>query len=359
MPRKGIALILSLLVITVLLILSTAILSKTIAEQRLTERYVRSTEAFWLAEAGVNRALYELRQNGFDVAEGTDVWSDTTSKGNYSIDIGPVVGDDRTVITYGYTPIADTQMMRTIEVLMTKRLPPKFFGSAIYSAKDVDLNGKSYSIEGDVVYAGNVDGDTSNINGELIHDPTVSPLPMLDFDQLHILSAMQGNVWDAERLQLMQLERSLPADQQTNTMPSSFWYQEPTDPTDPSTGIPNIVYVESDFPLNGNVGTIGGFIVVVGDIITDPDITDDIIINGCGDIDGVIYTRGVFRVNGGGSAELNVNGGVICGELGRLNGDANIIYNDFYMQALRDLNLGVEPRLANWKDKNPPYPLTP
>ena len=76
MARKGIALIISLLVLTILLILSTAILSKTIAEHRLTERYVRATEAFWLAEAGVNRALYELRQNGFDLAEENDIWSD-------------------------------------------------------------------------------------------------------------------------------------------------------------------------------------------------------------------------------------------------------------------------------------------
>ena len=359
MERKGIALILSLMVITVLLILSTATLSKSIAEHKLTERYVKSTEAFWLAEAGINRALHELRNVGFNVAEQTDVWSDSTTKGTYSIDLGPVVGDDRTVTAYGYSPIADTQMMRTIEVLMTKSLPGSFFGSAIYSAKDVDLNGKSYSIDGDVVYAGEVDGDTSNINGELIHDPTIRPLPMLEFEELRVMSAMQGNLWDEERLQLMQLERSLPEDQREDTIPSSFWYQEPTDPTDPTTGIPNIVYIECDLPLNGNVGVLGGFIVVVGDIITDPDITDDMIINGNGDINGVIYTRGIFRVNGGGNAELNIDGGVICGELGRLNGDAHIVYNEFYMEALKNLNLGVEPRIAQWKDNQPPYPLVP
>ena len=116
--------------------------------------------------------------------------------------------------------------------------------------------------------------------------------------------------------------------------PTSFWY-DTSDPN-PANWIPNVVYVEDDLVLNGNIGTIGGFFVVVGDVISDPDTTTSTLINGNGFIDGCVYSTGEFRVNGGGATGLNVLGGVWSGSDGALlNGTVDIKYHAPYMDAIR------------------------
>lgn len=58
--KRGIALILALLVITVLTILLASFFLRSINENNLVRRSVNSTRAFWLAEAGVAGAIKEL-----------------------------------------------------------------------------------------------------------------------------------------------------------------------------------------------------------------------------------------------------------------------------------------------------------
>lgn len=183
------------------------------------------------------------------------------------------------------------------------------------------------------------------INGTVSGDAT-SPLPWLDFEQLWNISESQGNRYIAGAG-----NKVVNADTGLEGFPSSFWYNE-------TAGVPNIVYVETDLLLNGDIGTIGGFFVVVGDILTDPDETDGIDINGNGQIDGMVYTRGEFRVNGGGGSDvLNVNGGVWAGEEIRLNGNVHMGYNTTFMTALQTLSIDSVPQISSWKEQVTPYAL--
>ncbi|MGE5197464.1 MAG: PilX N-terminal domain-containing pilus assembly protein, partial [Deltaproteobacteria bacterium] len=61
MHKRGVALVIGLMVILVLSILGSVIISRSISEARAARRYVESTQAFWLAEAGLNQALKNLR----------------------------------------------------------------------------------------------------------------------------------------------------------------------------------------------------------------------------------------------------------------------------------------------------------
>lgn len=351
MNRKGIALILSFMVIGVLTILSAAIISRSVSERYIVQRYVESTQAFWLAEAGINRALNELRNN-YSV-NGTNLWSASLGQGRYSVDVEDVIINgqiNKKVTAHGFIPsTGQARAERIVEAMMNKYIPPNFYDNAIYSAGEVDFNGNAYSVTGDVIYADEID-NTGNVAGTITQDASISPLAQLDFQQLYSISQSQGNVYDEARLEQVQ--------QNQESFPASFWYSPPTDPNDPATGMPNVVYVEDDLQLNGNIGTIGGFFVVVGDVINTPDITQDAIINGNGQIEGLIYTRGEFRINGGGG-NLNIDGGVWAGEEARLNGNAHITYNQDYMDAVRSLDINAEVQITSWKDKQNPYQLTP
>ncbi|MFH1045694.1 MAG: hypothetical protein V1727_01880 [Candidatus Omnitrophota bacterium] len=59
--KKGTALILAYLAITVLMVLGAAFMIRSIAESRLAERQKKSVQAFAIAEAGLEVALYRLR----------------------------------------------------------------------------------------------------------------------------------------------------------------------------------------------------------------------------------------------------------------------------------------------------------
>jgi hypothetical protein len=352
MGGKGIALILSLLVVVTLVVLGTTIFSRSASESSHARRYLDSTRAFWLAEAGLNRALEELRED-FNLS-GTNLWSGYLGEGRYSVDVEDVIIDTQTakrVTAHGFIPADNVRVERVIQAIMCKYIPPYFYDNAIYSAADVDLNGNAFSITGDVRYADSLDTNhPENINGTITYDPSISPLARLDFEQLLLISETQGNVYDEARLQDVNTGK--------DSFPTSFWYSEPTDPSDPTTGTPNIVYVQGDLQLNGNIGTIGGFFLVVGDVITNPDDTSDATINGNGEIEGVIYTRGEFDINGGGG-NLNINGGVWAGEEAELNGNAHVAYNQDYMSAIEALNINPDVQVVSWEELQNPYRLTP
>jgi len=345
MNKKGSVFILSIFVVVILMILGAALLSRSISERNLAKRYLELTHAFWAAEGGVSRALNELKADYSQC--GVNLWTGTLSSvdAGYSVDVS-CSGQNRNITSTGFVPATGTvRAQRIAESVIRKEIPANFYDNAMYSAGDVDFNGTSYSVEGNIRYADDID-NTGNVTGEITNDPTISPLALLDFPQLLTISQGQGNVYDQARLQA------------NESFPSSFWYSPPTDPSDPTTGVPNVVYVTEDLKLNGNIGTVGGFFVVVGDVITSPDDVQDATINGTGQVEGAIYTRGEFRINGGGG-NLNVNGAVWAGEEARLNGNAHITYNSDYLSALAVLGMDAGAQVISWREQVNPYSLSP
>jgi len=367
MNKRGVALIIGFMVIIVLAILGAAILSRGISERNITQRYKESIEAFWLAEAGVNRALNELRNN-FDQA-GTGLWAANLGSGSYSVDVENIIIDGNTnkkITVHGRVPATSPRIERNIEAMMRKHIPPGFYDHAIYSAGKVDFNGNSFTVVNNepapdnkaVVYAGDNEIEhPENITGTVIQDTSISPLARLDFEKLYDIAARQGYVYDAARLKNIG---------KTDSFPSSFWSPQGTDgidndgdgAIDEADEKVNVVYVETDLELKGNIGTIGGFYVVVGDVINTPDVEEEAIINGNGQIQGAIYTRGTFRVNGGGG-NLNIDGGVWSGVEARLNGNANVSYNETYMDAIGGMNIEATVQVSSWREVQNPYQLNP
>ncbi len=344
MNKKGSVLILSIFVIVILMILGITLLSQSISERNLARRYLNSTHAFWAAEAGIGRAVEELRSDYSQC--GANRWSGVLSSvdGGYEVDVA-CSGQDRDITVRGFAPVAAPRIQRIVEATIRKDIPTNFYDNAVYSAGDVDLNGTAYTITGDVRYAGDCD-NPDYISGDIVQDASISPLALLDFPQLLTISQSQGNFYDEARLDA------------GDDFPDSFWYSEPTDPTDPATGVPNVVYMTEDLELKGNIGTVGGFFVVVGDVITSPDIIQEATISGNGQIEGMVYTRGEFRINGGGG-NLNVDGAIWAGEEARLNGNAHIAFNQDYMTAIEGLDIDPDAQVVSWREDTNPYSLTP
>ncbi|MFH1777906.1 MAG: hypothetical protein ABH952_10165 [Candidatus Omnitrophota bacterium] len=333
--RKGVVLITVYIIIAILLILGATFVRKNIWESKAAQRYKDNLSAFYLAEAAIDQAIAKLPS---DISNETAV---ALGDGQYSLVINQqVAGKQWTATGYGYIPtVGSPRVTRVVEAFLKKKdLPDNFWDNAIYTAGNITLNGNTYQVNGNVTYAGAIN-DTDYVTGDVDYDPSARPLAKFDFDYLRNIAISQIKADGSDNLYT-----ALEIQSGTPPLPASFWFDEPA-------GIPNVVYVETDLILNGNVGTFGGFLLVVGDVVTNPAGTNEFIINGTGQIDGCIYTTGQFRVNGGGGG-LNVFGGVWSGSDGaRLNGNANVTYHKDYMDAIRyNLNPTTEVQLVSWRE---------
>ena len=341
--KDGVILITTYAVIFVLLILAGAFLFYILSENRISQRNVERVQGLYLAEAGIDKAKVQLKADYYNTSG--IVW--TLDNGQYvSVDIAK--SDSRRIVEStayipNINPLLPPRRIRSIEGIMRQSIPDHFFDNAIYGAGIVDFNGNAYSVTGDVRYGQGIDYSNNNVSGT-IHpkDPSIYPLARLDFQALYNVSQRQGNVYDATRLDAVK--------KGSDSFPASFWFSSPSDPLDPTTGTPNVVYVLSDLILRGSIGTVGGFYVVVGDVLTNPTGIYDATINGNGMIDGCIYTTGDFQVNGGGG-NLNINGGVWAGGEVELNGNATVNYNSSYMAALAGQSwLVADVQIISWKE---------
>lgn len=342
MNKKGAVLIYVFLVIVVLAVLGGVVFSRSVSENKLAQNNIDSTRAFWLAEAGVSRAFKELSADAD--ASGDDLWSETLTTGRYSVDVEEIDSDTVKITARGFVPADPSRVERRIEVTANKGIPPDFFGNAIYCAGDLRLNGDTYDVSGNVIYAGELN-DTEHIDGTHTGDTSINPLAKFNFSRLLEISQGQDNVYTEENNQLVKESTGEEA-----SFPSSFWYSE---------GVPNVIYIKGDWSLNNSdtqdQTAIGGFFVVAGDIINDSTAAQDAALNGNVSVDGLIYARGEVNLNGG-AGNLNVDGGIWAGEDVDLNGNTAVAYNQSYMDAVKDLGAGsVE--MVNWKDPQNPYNL--
>lgn len=349
--RKGIILIVSSLIIVVLAVLSIAMISRLITESRASSRYKELTQAFYLAEAAVDKAIAKLPSNT------NDELGILLGPGKYSLDITVLEANKKwSVKGYGYVPdLTNPRAQQIIEAFLEKKdLADNFWDNAIYTAGDITLKGNAYTVDGDVLYAGSISPDPpANVTGSPTPDTSIAPLARLDYSGLRDIALNQikpdgnDNIYTKDDIK------------KGKDFPASFWFTRADDGVDNDNDgaidegdewVPNVVYVETDLVLNGNIGTIGGFYVVVGDVITNPSGTTDTTISGNGQIDGCIYSTGEFRVNGGGGG-LNVLGGVWSGSDGvRLNGNVTVDYNQPYMDAIRsNINPSTEIQMISWR----------
>ena len=331
--NRGIVLMMALSLLVLFTTATVLYLNTTASYFKITKKLTYSIRAFFLAESGIQKTLYKLRQiPGYTGGEG--LCSELMPMGEYEVDVDSLVDGKREVRAIGYFPGKNIAGAAKKEITATVScpagLPPWFYDNAIVAGEDVELIGGSYTVTGGIGYGDSIDPpDTPNAQ-QFEED-----FPMLDFKQLRDIAISQVNAEGQNNLYTKNdIENHKP-------FPDSFWFDKDA----PIPHIPNVVYVETDLEVSGNV-RICGFYVVAGDFITDANTTMD----GKATIDGCVYTLGDFEINGGGSG-LGVTGGVWARDGIRLNGNAKASFTQEYMNAIENTwNLGVKPQVVSWKE---------
>lgn len=144
--KKGVALILVMCLVLVVSLGAASFMGLAGNEIKLASLQADSTKAFYLAEAGVQRAVYELKSGGGSWTNWTDVGgkkvlSTSLGSGQFKVVVTDATGDTPTVTSTGYLPdITSPEVQREVRVVLRHNLPApenaiNIFGSPTKHAK--------------------------------------------------------------------------------------------------------------------------------------------------------------------------------------------------------------------------------
>jgi len=153
MNKKGIALIIAYMVTTVLTILTIAFLSSHISENIIIKKYGYSARAFWLAEAGLERGIWELKYGGMNwqgwsgSGNTKTLQTSLASSGDYDVTVTfPQYPSLRSadIVAIGYFPNRGARDMLTRRITI-EAIQGALFSFAAFGQRDLELRGNSWA----------------------------------------------------------------------------------------------------------------------------------------------------------------------------------------------------------------------
>lgn len=149
--KKGFALVICLVALLVLAALSTALLRRYLIDTRNVESFSSSVRAFWLAESGLSKAIWEYNFGasswaGWSTVSGKKTFSTTGSlSGDYDVEVTNYLSATPTVTATGYFPskMATNRIVKTITTVIGRGA--SLFQYAAFGDSWMRLGGTMYS----------------------------------------------------------------------------------------------------------------------------------------------------------------------------------------------------------------------
>jgi len=148
--NKGIATIVGLIVIMVLSILASVLLRRGIVNSHVTEVFIDQKRAFWAAEAGVEKAIWELNNgswNGWTTQGNNKILQDSMgSAGDYDVTVYDYSNPTLRIEASGFLPnrAAANPITRKIELIATQ-MSTSLFEYAAYSEGTLSMLGQAFT----------------------------------------------------------------------------------------------------------------------------------------------------------------------------------------------------------------------
>ena len=185
--EEGSVLVISLAISTVILILLGVFLGSVVAEKRREERSYRSLQALNLAEAGIEKAIWELNNGDITNQNGTDEYRTTTVQlddiGECTIAVsGPLTSNPVIVATGSVVGAAvNTSVKRIVQV--EAQAGETVFSSALFAGTE---NGNGITIFGSDITIDSYDSkgtgeeydpEEAGSNGDIVTNSTSTDWP--------------------------------------------------------------------------------------------------------------------------------------------------------------------------------------
>ncbi|HPQ71193.1 MAG TPA: hypothetical protein PKW95_18855 [bacterium] len=315
--QQGMVMLIVLMVLMAVSMLSMASMLVVGTDLKISGHYKRSAQAFWAAEAGVQKALGELRDNRDFVG---DLGSDSLSNdATFSVEVVELSSFLKRVIATGRIGSS----VKRLEVIVNV---DSAFESAINAGGDVILDGKPrISSEGVRVNGNaylNLDAGTPELNlympssSTLTVDGDTTDLHRLEKEAMDLAAIKLTDEQWYEIAQTANRNSYYDNDGQFGTADTSVTISDldfddiPEGPDGHRT-----IFVDGDVYINGQLSGIGtivasGKIICEGDFRANPSTTptvsmiakDDVLLNfdteAMSMLNGLVYTEGDYELHG-------------------------------------------------------------
>ncbi|MBA7596942.1 hypothetical protein ES703_03936 [subsurface metagenome] len=346
--QKGMALLTTLIFVFILVTFAAALLTMTSNDSKLSTLQKESTRAFYLAETGIEKAIWYLNSSeentdGLDFMGPLDGGTPTEEFYNVVFSYDPGPPEIKTLISTGKVIGGGeyNKGTRKIEVKLKKGISPSLGLSYVYG---IFTNG-DMTFHGDINISGNIHSN-ENIN--------VSSTEVFDLENGTATASGINDVGDGNQpvQQFPEIDWEYFQGLAEEGINGGHYYDEETyifNVPEILTGIHYIdgnVVISTDITLtnaaifaNGTITVLGNGDVTLGNDIEDHPLAliakGDITIGGKVHGEGIIQTEGSFTNNG----SVEINEGAIYAELGTFNGGGAVQFNVYYATELVDITV--------------------
>lgn len=372
--QKGMALITTLIFVFVLVTFGVALLTMTSNDSRLSTLQKESTRAFYLAETGIEKALWYINFSpentaGLDwrrIPEVDEPYNDGTAEEYFQVWVTTDEEDDddeATVIKFVSTGTVNkggeyNKGSRSIEVKLIKGIAQSdslSYNYAILTDNDMTINGNIYvngdiHSNGDITVAGvafDMTNGTASASEDiygfpegLSNQPT-QPIPIVDFDYYKAIAEGDGGVYYSDS-KIFNTNETITG---IHFIDGDVWIKPPCSELIIQNGA---IFATGKIIVDGNVEVF----IEHSDGYDNPlslIAQGEIIIGGTVHGEGVIQTDSTFTLNG----TINIEVGCVVAEDGIFNGgggDMNIVYDNGLQNEIV-VGTGIEVwKKASWRE---------
>jgi len=376
--QKGMALITTLIFVFILVTFGAALLTMTSNDSKLSTLQRESTRAFYLAETGIEKALWYINfspENTLGLDWRTE---EHPSDDNYGEDVGNTEeyfdvwvttdtedpeDEEATIIKFISTGTVAkggeyNEGTRSIEVKLIKGIAQSdslSYNYAILTDQDMTINGNIF-VNGDVhsnadiTVAGtafDLTNGTASASGDVYNYPDglssqlTQPIPIVDFEHYEAIAKGDGGVYYSDS-KIFNSNETITG---IHFIDGDVWIKAPCSELIVQDGA---IFATGEIIVDGSVEVF----IEHSDTYDNPlalIAQGDITIGGTVHAEGVIQTYGTFTLNG----SINVEVGCVVAEDGIFNGgggDMNIVYDNGLQNEIVE-GTGVEVwKKASWRE---------
>ncbi|UCG35296.1 MAG: pilus assembly PilX N-terminal domain-containing protein [Candidatus Omnitrophota bacterium] len=187
--RKGFALIVTIIVITLLSALGIFGVSMLSADMQIATEAMQSAEAFYIAEAGLQRVMGKLNSDP-DYRDAPTTLMDTLGEGMFSV----MVSKDAYTYTLNSTATVGDVTRKIQQSAIVFQQAPEAFNYGIYCYGDIFMNTVDMTINGSIATEGEIYqfATNLNLNGDLVEHLSANNLEV----DIHSYEAIADYVYD-------------------------------------------------------------------------------------------------------------------------------------------------------------------
>ena len=370
--QKGMALLATIIFVFILVSLGTALLTMTSNDSKLSTLQKESTRAFYLAETGIEKALWYINFSPYNTA-GLD-WRTTEAapypepRGSSEESFEVVVTTDETDSDLKATKISFISTgrvdkggeynkgTRKIEVKLIKGIAQNnslSYNYAIFTEDDMTIHGNIY-VNGDIHSNGDISvsgGAFDLVNGNATATGTVSgyvgtsgvprqAIPVIDFEYYKGIAQGSGGVYYGDNTsKIFSSDETITG---IHFIDGDVWIKPP---------LSTLTIQDGAIFATGTIRSEGNCNI---EIVHSEDYDNPLAIIAQGDMDlkGNVHGEGVIQSNGeitlGGT--VNIEKGCIVAEDGVVGGDVEIIYDNGLQDEIV-VGTGIEVwKKASWQE---------